>query len=243
MKKIFIFLLVVCLPTALWANPQGSTNSFQQFQQDVDKAYASYRMSLVQTSKKNQVKSLESTLSFQQQWMELTDKFANAPPEVYAADPQWKSSLEKIGDIAALGIREILADKLDDAHYTLEAIRDELGALRQRNQVSIFSDHVNNYHEVMESLLHLKLKPDNIDDKTLFIIREDLALLDYLAEKMQQNAPAEYLKNEKFKLAMEGVFGSLRNLRQAIDDKNADKIANSIKSLKPAYAKVFVIFG
>ena len=245
MKKIFILvvLALVFIPNILWASAQGTTNSFKQFQQDVNKAYASYRVALFQTNKKNQQKSLESTLSFQQQWLAITEKFSAAPPEIYAADPQWRPTLVNIGDITALSIREILAEKLSDAHETLEAIRDELGALRQRNQVSTFSDHVNNYHEAMESLLFLGLKPYDIDDKGLLLIREELAVLDYLADKMKENAPAEYLKKEKFNKAMQGVFGSLKNLRQAINAKNPDKVVKAIKGLKPAYAKVFVKFG
>ena len=246
MKK-FVSVVVVTLfffPAALWAgNPGGENNSFLQFQQEVNKAYASYRMALFQTNKKNQKKSLESAVSFQQQWQVITEKYWEAPPEVYAADPEWKATLVKISDFNALGIQEILVEKLSDAHDTLEAIRDELGDLRQRNQVITFSDHVNNYHEAMESLLLLGLRPDDISDKNLLIIREELAVLDYLAETMVQKAPAEYLGNEEFKQVINGVFSSLHNLRQAVNEKSPDDILQSIKKLKPAYAKVFIKFG
>ena len=240
---MLVVLAFVFIPNTLWAGTQGTTNTFKQFQQDVNKAYASYRTALFQTNKKNHAKSLESTFSFQQQWLTITEKYSEAPPEVYAADPQWKPTLVNIGDITALSIREILAEKLSDAHETLEAIRDELGALRQRNQVITFSDHVDNYHEAMESLLFLGLKPYDIDDKGLLLIREELAVLDYLADEMKENAPVEYLKKEKFNKAMQGVFGSLKALRHAIDEENPDKVVKAIKGLKPAYAKVFVKFG
>ena len=246
MRKLFvmIFLALVFIPTALWADARGVDNSsFQEFQQEVNNAYASYRLVLVQTNKKNQANSLENAVSFQQQWLAITEKYGEAPPEVYAADPQWYSTLVKIGDITALSIREILSEKLSAAHDTLEVIRNELGALRQRNQVSTFSDHVNNYHAAMESLLHLELKPYDIDDKGLLIIREELAVLEYLAEKMKENAPAEYMKKEEFNQALQGVFGSLQNLRQSVNEKNSDQIVKAIKRLKPAYAKVFVKFG
>lgn len=239
-----VVLALVFMPAALWAGTQGGeTSSFLQFQQDVNDAYASYRMALIQTNKKNQTKSLESAVNFQQQWLAITEKYGAAPPEIYSADPQWYSTLVRIGDIAALSIREILSERLSGAHDTLEAIRDQLGALRQRNQVSTFSDHVNNYHEAMESLLHLELKPYDIDDKALLIIREELAVLDYLAGKMKENAPAEYLKKDDFKKAMNNVLGSLKKLRQAVDEKNPDQVVQAIKELKPAYAKVFVKFG
>jgi hypothetical protein len=246
MKKLIITLALVFVfvPAALWATTQnGESNSFQQFQQDVNKAYASYRMSLFQTNKKNQAKSLESALNFQQQWQAITEKYGEAPPDVYANDPEWRATLFNISDINALGIQEILVGNLSDAHETLEAIRDELGALRQRNQVNTFSDHVNNYHEAMESLLLLGLKPNDIDNNSLLTIREELAVLEYLAEKMKGNAPVEYLQNEGFKQAINGVFNSLKNLRKAVNEKNPDNILKAIKKLKPAYAKVFIKFG
>ena len=245
MKHFFAVLIAMLFffPSDLCAETMGGQNNFKQFQQEVDQAYASYRMALFQTNKKDQVKSLESAVSFQQQWLAITDKYIESPPEVYVSDPQWQDTLLKIGDIIGLSILEMLEGKLSDAHETLEVIRDELGALRQRNQVSTFSDHVNNYHEAMESLLHLGLKPGDINSMAMLSIREELAVLEYLAKKMQDNAPAEYLKNEKFNQAMEGMLDSLKNLRQAVKEKSPDKIAKTIKALKPAYAKVFIKFG
>jgi hypothetical protein len=244
-KLIFTLALVfVFVPAALWAGNQGgATNTLKQFQQEVNKAYASYRMALFQTNKKNQKKSLESAVNFQQQWQNIIEKYLEAPPCVYANDPEWEDTLVVIGNINGMGIQEIMVERLNDAHETLEAIRDELGALRQRNQVSTFSDHVNNYHEAMESLLQLGLKPSDIDKKTLLTLHEDLAVLEYLAEKMKENAPVEYLKNQDFNQAMNGVFGSLKNLRQALNEKKPENISKAIKKLKPAYAKVFVKFG
>ena len=246
MEKLIITLALVFVfvPAALWADTQGGeTNTFQQFQQEENKAYASYRMALFQTNKKNQTKSLESAVSFQKQWQAITEKYIEAPPDIFANDPEWEATLVEIGNINALSINEILSGQLSDAHDTLEAIRDELGALRQRNQVITFSDHVNNYHEAMESLLLLGLRPDDISDKNLLMIREELAVLDYLAEKMVQKAPAEYLGNEEFKQVINGIFSSLHNLRQAVNENNPGDILQSIKKLKPAYARVFIKFG
>jgi hypothetical protein len=95
----------------------------------------------------------------------------------------------------------------------------------------------------MESLLQLGLKPSDIDNKTLLTLHEDLAVLEYLAEKMKENAPAEYLENEGFNQAILGMFASLANLRKSLSEKNPDNIFKAIKKLKPAYAKVFVKFG
>jgi hypothetical protein len=55
MEKLIITLALVFVfvPAALWADTQGKeTNTFQQFQQEENKAYASYRRALFQTNKK-----------------------------------------------------------------------------------------------------------------------------------------------------------------------------------------------
>ena len=95
----------------------------------------------------------------------------------------------------------------------------------------------------MESLLHLDLKPSEIDSKIMSGVRENLAVLEYLADKMNENAPEKYMKNEKFNQAMRGVADSLRNLRQAVNANNPERVVKTIKALKPAYAKVFIKFG
>jgi hypothetical protein len=91
--------------------------------------------------------------------------------------------------------------------------------------------------------LQLGLTSNDMDNKALIMIHEELAVLEYLAEEMKANAPVEYLKNEGFIQLMNGVMGSVKNLRQAVNEKKPDNILKAIKKLKPAYAKVFVKFG
>lgn len=90
---------------------------------------------------------------FIQQWKQIKQTYTTTPPEVFSSDPEWESTLTSIEEIAVTSAGQITEGHLAEAHETLEAIRDELTDLRKRNSVIVFSDHINNYHEVMEGLL------------------------------------------------------------------------------------------
>ena len=82
-------------------------------------------------------------------------------------------------DTAAAQIRD---GKLPAAHETLEAARDLMADLRRRNQVVVFSDHMNAYHAEMEHLLNdgpkLLGTPDGLPQ-----LMAQAGVVDYLARR------------------------------------------------------------
>ncbi|MBT8333045.1 MAG: hypothetical protein HKP41_16855 [Desulfobacterales bacterium] len=236
MRKVII--IFVCLTFGVATCSYAGENRFQQFSLDVEKAYSAYRKALFQTNKKNAEESGKANSMFLKQWDKLLQTYDLQPPEIFSSDPQWNETLMNIKEIAVKSGIQIDEGTLEEAHETLEAVREELSKLRQRNSVIVFSDHINNYHEVMEGLLTKKFTPDDIDD-----VRGQLAVLQYLAGVIKENAPQKYLENKKYQQLQRGLFASLEALRQAIEGKDSETIARSIKMLKPAYAQLFVNFG
>jgi len=241
MKQLVIFATCLCI--SLTSMSFASGNRFHQFNLDVDTAYASYRKALFQTNKKNAEKSGKATGSFLKQWKNIVEAYGSQPPETFSTDPKWKDTLTGITQIATESAVMIEQDKLAVAHEHLEAIRDSLSSLRQRNSVIVFSDHINNYHEVMEGLLNGGYTPESLDDAALADIIGKLAVLHYLAETISENAPAGYQGDTKYQQLQKGLFTSLETLEQAVGSGDKKKISTSIKMLKPAYAKLFVNFG
>lgn len=221
----------------------GAGTAFQQFQRDVSDAYGPYRTALFQTSQKDQAKSLDAMRQFQQRWNDIVLRYADAAPGPYDGDPQWKSTLQDVTRIAAQSLQEIEAGQFAKSHATMEAIRDALGDLRQRNGVVVYSDHINAYHEEMEALVESPLSPQSLDPPTMLTIRERLAVLEFLAGRLRSQAPKAYAANEEFKKLVDGVFASLEGLRRALDANAPDQIVKAVKALKPAYARLFVRFG
>lgn len=240
MKSLIIAICLVLCTTSLAG---AGENPFTQFNSDVDKAYAVYRKALFQTNKKDAGKSGKANKMFIQQWQQVRNKFGSNPPEVFSSDPQWESTLSNIGEIAQKSAGQIEEGSLAEAHETLEDIRDELTDLRKRNSVIVFSDHINNYHEVMEKLLVGGYTPDKIDENAKSEINGQLAVLSYLADTIKENAPARYQEDPKYQKLEKGLFGSLEALSKALLSGDPAAISKSVKMLKPAYAKMFVNFG
>jgi len=241
MRSVLIFLACLLLGSPSLAG--ANENRFQQFNNDVDQAYAFYRQALFQTNKKDAGKSTNANDKFLTQWQTLIAQYNSQPPEVFGSDSEWQSTLSNIEKIAVESAAQIKEGQLAEAHETLEAIRDELTELRKRNSVIVFSDHINNYHEVMEGLLVGGYSPDKIDEQATEDIVGKLAVLSYLAEAIKKNAPTEYKENQKYQQLEKALLGSLKALEESIDKGNPESISKSINDLKPFYAKLFVNFG
>lgn len=243
MKKHSISFVVLSILLMSVVSVSSAETVFHQFYQQQNEAYARYRAALFQTNKNEQESSLKAVSLFLQLWDVIIQQYADAPPEIFAADPEWKTTLENIATIAAKGKVGIEAGALAEAHETLELIRDELTDLRQRNHVIVFSDHINTYHEVMEHLLEAGYTADNINDTALNAIREQLGVLEFLSTRIHENAPQEYRQNETYQQLEQGLFASIQALRDAVDKKSPEEIATAIQNLKVPYAKLFVNFG
>ncbi|MGI9536328.1 MAG: hypothetical protein ACR2PB_04605 [Desulfocapsaceae bacterium] len=241
MKRSILLALCLLLGLAVWSGAEE--NRYQQFNSDVDQAYAAYRKALFQTNKKDAEKSGKANEMFIKQWLSIKEAYSNKPPEVFSSDPEWADTLSSIEEIAQKSAGQIQDGQLAEAHETLEAIRDELSDLRKRNSVIVFSDHVNNYHEVMEGLLIAGYTPDKINEDAVIEIRNRLAVLNYLAEEIQENVPDKYLDNETYKKLQNSLLASLKGLAQTVETNDPKEISKSINMLKPAYAKLFVNFG
>lgn len=241
MKKYMMIVGFLIVGTAF--SSSAAENRCQQFNMDVQAAYSAYRQALFQTNKKNADSSQKAVNSFQQAWKVIISTYGLLPPEVYSSDQKWEQTLKTIGMITEKSAEQIRDGELALAHETLEAVRDELSDLRRRNSVIVFSDHINNYHQVMEELLLAGYTSEIMNADVINHIREQHAVLRYLAANIKKNAPQEYRENQKYLQLQQGLVGSLDQLKQAISEAAPDKIPAAIQQLKPAYAKLFLNFG
>jgi predicted negative regulator of RcsB-dependent stress response len=241
MKKSLV--LGICLLLGVAVLSSAGENRYQQFNAEVEQAYAAYRKALFQTNMKDAEKSGKATEMFLTQWSSIIEAYNEQPPEVFSTDPKWADTLSSIEEIAVKSAGQIKDGEVAEAHETLEAIRDELSDLRKRNSVVVFSDHINNYHAVMEELLVGGYTPDTINEAALVEIRGQLAVLNYLAEAIRDNAPQKYRSDQMYEKMEAGLFASLDGLQNALESYDPKGVSKAIKMLKPAYAKLFVNFG
>ncbi|MFO1169095.1 MAG: hypothetical protein U1E19_13500 [Rhodoblastus sp.] len=212
-----------------------------EFERELRSVYAAYRTALFATNQNKPEESAKAVAALSQGWTVLSQKWARAAPPQYADDAQFAPTLTAAGDQITTAGRQIAAGDLGAAHLTLEAIRDQLGALRARNNVSTASDRMNDFHEEMEKAL-MRLKGD-LTPATLGALRGEAAVLAYLAGRIAAAPPPEARGSAEFAHLADAVRTSVHALQQAIEAGDAEATKSALQGLKKPYAMLFLKFG
>ncbi len=200
-----------CVATALIA----PANAADAVTDALQAAYAPYRTALFRTNSKALPESQQAIAQTQQAWKALTDRFAAAPLPPYDRDADFAPMLARVGAVYDKAAAEIGAGKLSEAHETLEAARDLQSALRRRNGVVVFSDHMNAYHAEIE---HLLLDGPKVLEgpRGLQLLMAQAGALDYLARQMRIQAPPALAVNVEFEALLKAVESSVQAVQSAI---------------------------
>jgi hypothetical protein len=225
------------------------------FEASLRSAYADYRNALFQTNANNPGEATKAVDGFIRKWSELATAYA-APPPHYADDPAYGETLAKVTDTAKKAAGQVTGGDLTRAHEILEGIREEIGALHERNGIVAFSDRMNAYHARMEEILAadyvgfspvgqmemIAQEPAGFSAEGLSILREDAAVLDYLAADLVAHPPADS-SDPTYQPLLDAVVASVAALRKAARDANPDAAKAAVTGLKGPYSKLFLKFG
>jgi hypothetical protein len=205
-------------------------------------AYAPYRVALVKTNGQSQVESQQAVKQAQQAWTQLTSQFGTTPTAPYDRDAAFAASLAEVALVYSQAAAEVAANQLATAHNTLERVREVTAEMRHRNQVIVFSDHMNAYHRQMELLLRE-------GEKTLaqangpLQLSSTVGVLNYLALNLTREAPATLLNNEEFMGLLKAVTLSAQHLQATLMTNDLTAVKEAMRKLKSPYSKLFLKFG
>lgn len=208
----------------------------------MQKTYAPYRVALFKTNAKAQEEARQAVLQAQQGWNRLAADFGANPPPPYAGDSGLAGSLATVNTVYGKALAEIERNQLTEAHETLEEVRDVMAELRRRNQVIVFSDHMNAYHAQMEHVLDDGEKALAAPNGLLELTAKAGAL-EYLAGRLKSEAPASLQKNDEFIAMHKAVEKSVADLKAALFAQELAKVKEAIGKLKQPYSKMFIKFG
>jgi len=234
MKKYLISTALFVVSFSVWsADPV--TDAMQI-------AYAPYRVALFRTNSNAQAESQQAIEQAQQSWTKLIEQYSSKPPAPYDRDTAFVTSLSEVLKVYDLSARQVSANQLTAAHETLEKARDIMADMRRRNQVVIFSDHMNAYHSEMENVLinapSILLQQNGMQQLTAMV-----GALNYLAKKLISEAPANYATNEEFVESAKAVNKSVSELQDALFLQDAQAIKIKLSKVKVPYSKFFLKFG
>lgn len=205
-------------------------------------AYGPYRIALFKTNSNSQAEAQLAMTQAQQTWGKLTTQFGANPPAPYDRDTAFGTSLADVAKVYAKATEQVTANQLTAAHETLEAARDIMAQLRRRNQVVVYSDHMNAYHSEMEHVL-------NDGGKTLVLpngmqqLTAQVGVLAYLSKKLGSEAPASYSSNSEFVELLKAVDKSVVDLQTALFAQNSSAVKEAMGKIKTPYSKLFLKFG
>lgn len=231
-KTSLAALAIMAVPTLSSAGP------FADFETALRTTYGNYRTALFQSNagKADQTQAAISALA--QSWDALQADWGATPPPQYADDPEFGPMFPAVSALTAKAAEQAAAGTLHEAHITLEGIREQIGALHMRNGLIGFSDRMNAYHAVMEEVL-----ADGVgDDGTLGHLREQAAVLNYLAQDIAAH-PAPESADPAYGPLVDALLASVAAVQDAARAGDVDAATAALGALKVPYAKLFAKFG
>ena len=209
---------------------------------ELQAAYAPYRAALFRTNSKAQAESEQAIAQARQALRTVSERHGARPPAPYDRDPRFAATLAEVDAVYAKAEAEIRRRQLAEAHETLEAARDLMAGLRQRNGVVVFSDHMNAYHAEMERTLleHAKRLDEPLG---LARLTAQVGVLEYLARRLSEQAPPALAQDATFAAGVKAVEGSVQALKDAVFRQEMTAVRDAIGRLKGPYSRLFLAFG
>lgn len=216
-----------------------SAAAADEFTDALQRAYVPYRVALFKTNSGSLPDAKAALDAGASAWAVVATRYASGAPAPYASDKRLPDSMAAVDKSWREAIGLVAAGNAAGAHVALEAIQATLADLRARNQVIVYSDHMNAYHAEMEEALTIKPSSDGAFADA---IRRH-AVLSYLARRLHDAAPASMNEDTAFRELLGGVDGSLKSLGEAIASKDAGGLGEALGKLKQPYSKLFLRFG
>ncbi len=180
----------------------------------------------------------------QEKWRGVEARFAASPPDAFADDPDWAATLTGIGKRLEDALAATDAGDLKAAGQALAPIRGELGDLRARNNVVVFSDRVDALTAAMDRLWRFRHQPPDLDSAaTLRELRSGTAVLEYLLRHCREAAPAGLRDNGDFLRFLDSGLEGVERLWQAIETKDRELLINTLRELRSFERLLYLRFG
>lgn len=228
--------LALALSFGTFAHAADQVTDFMQA------ANAPYRLALYKTNGKIVDEAQQAVVQAQQTWGKLSTLFGAKPAAPYDRDPAFAASVAEVSKVYEQALLEVNAGQLGTAHNTLERVRDIMADMRQRNNVVVFSDHMNAYHSQMETIM-VHGNETLAQPKGMLLLTAQAGALAYLAKQLEVQATAELKQNAEFAALLKAVRQSVSDLEAALFNQDLAATKEATGKLKGPYSKLFAKFG
>lgn len=234
MKSSWLLYLVLGLSAHVFA-ADAVTDALSE-------AYAPYRVALFKTSSAPAAEATQAVEAARQRWQQFIAQHGAQPGAPYDRDQRFAASLQDVLHALDTAATQTRSGELPAAHETLEQVRDLLAVLRARNNIVVFSDHMNAYHAAMEKVLGESMAATPGSDAWQQLTMQ-VGVLEYLANRLASEAPQELRQQEEFQSSLGNLRASVAALKAAVLAADPAAVKAALGKLKMPYSKLFVRFG
>ena len=240
--RLFYTLVVISLfVVSPLEAPAGETDAFHTSQGE---AYSHYRQAMFYARSGNIMTAAFELETMSEKWAKLVSQYSTNPPAVYTADTRWKDTLEAVAKHINLGLAAAIDGDGEQTRKQLKPISHLLADMRRRNDVVIFSDHVDAANVAFRRLFEFRRKPVDFDNPVLVqSLQSRLTATIAAYEKCLEEAPPSVAANEQFQRLMADSLFYLKRIERAIDEKNQLNVLNILRRVVSSDKLLWLLFG
>jgi hypothetical protein len=238
MRRILLILIGLCAAAPALA---------QSFSETLDEALSHWRAAVWYSSTGNAgVASLEAA-EFATQWRALAEKTRGAPPPPFMGDKQWDELASQVSTQAEAASAALARDDLAAGRQSLKEIGASFAALRARNGIVGFPDHVARYGEIVAALHDLAERRGKLDEARRVLIRATAMQGSIAVVQLGASAPKRHYDDPEFQRLLtqnrDGLNALMAALVRAEPPPDAYEVAGLISVVHANYNIFFLRYG
>ena len=240
--RLRVLMAVLAVGIALAVPVEAS--ELRRFNDAVARAYTHYRGAVFYLRTGNSAVASIELDEAAALWRSGVLPFGARPPDAFGDDPAFAAALEDLGGRLERAAAEAAAGEAEAARDRLLPLRLGLAALRARNGVTVFSDHVDAANAAMDRLWVFRHDPPDWDDAArVDALRAAVAVAVYAYERCRDAAPAEVADSPEFRRLVTGALSSLDNVRAAIAARATTVVVNVLREMRSFDELLWLHFG
>jgi hypothetical protein len=223
---------------------QGLASDLGAFNDAFADAWAHYRQAVFYGRSGNVGVAALELDDFVAKWSVLAARFGDNPPDAFAEDLSWKSTLDSIGAIARQGLGQLDGGDVEGANKTLAPVRGIVGDLRRRNSVRVYSDHVDELSAAMDILAVYRREVKELGEPDARArVTKQAAIVAYLFDKCDARAPTAVRVDPEFRRLIDGARESMSKLWLSLGTGDIRLYRVGIGELRSYERILFLRFG
>lgn len=224
---------------AMLATGGAQAGEGAEFDARLAQAWAHYRSALHHSGRSGEAQVAKVELAaFLDSWRSMQERWGHRPPPQYSEETEWKETIEAVAGIAARAIVELERKDPDDARSTLDEVGAVLADLRRRNNVVAFSDHMIEFAHALEDAIGAETP----SARSAPARRDQMAVLRYLAERIQKNAPHSLQQDPDFSKMADNLQANIQRARTLAEGK-AEGLDRALAAIRASFERLQLKFG